>query len=67
MNMWKLVVFSGLMLAATTFSSCGRTIKSETRTTTLGQELQDLDTAYKSGVITEKEYERERKELLERY
>ena len=37
-----------------------------TRTTTLGQELQDLDDAHKKGLISDKEYKEKRKELLER-
>jgi hypothetical protein len=41
-------------------------VESTTRTTTLGQELQDLDAAYKKGIITEKEYEKKKKELLKR-
>lgn len=36
----------------------------EARTTTLGQELQDLKAAYDQGIITQKEYEQKKKELL---
>jgi hypothetical protein len=34
-------------------------------TTTLGQELQDLEEAYKKGTITKDEYETAKKKLLE--
>ena len=37
------------------------------QTTTLGQELKDLDEAYKQGLLDEKEYKKVRKELIERY
>ena len=37
-----------------------------TVTTTLGQELQDLEKAYKDGIITEKEYEKAKKALIEK-
>ena len=53
------------------FVSCGSG-KKETKaepinvTTTLGQELQDLDKAYKDGIITEKEYEKTKKRLIEK-
>jgi hypothetical protein len=52
------------------FAACGGSkadVKSEptTVTTTLGQELQDLDKAYKDGIITEKEYEKAKKRLIE--
>ena len=32
--------------------------------TTLGQELTDLDKAYKEGIITEKEYNKAKQDLL---
>ncbi len=34
-------------------------------TTTLGQELKDLDDAYKQGAITKEEYEKAKKKLME--
>ncbi len=34
-------------------------------TTTLGKELQDLDEAYKKGAITQDEYEKAKKKLLD--
>ena len=36
-------------------------------TTTLGQELTDLQAAYETGIITEKEYNKAKKELLQKY
>ena len=36
-----------------------------TVTTTLGQELLDLKKAYEDGIITEKEYEKTKKALIE--
>ena len=33
--------------------------------TTLGQELKDLEDAYKKGIITEKQYEDAKKKLIE--
>ena len=38
----------------------------EARATTTGQELIDLDKAYKQGLITEKEYESKKKEIMKR-
>ena len=35
-------------------------------TTTLGQELKDLDDAYKQGAITKEEYEKAKKKLMEK-
>lgn len=53
------------------FAACGIG-KSEVKpgpstvTTTLGQELLDLDKAYKDGIITQKEYEKTKKRLIEK-
>ena len=35
--------------------------------TTLGQELTDLQAAYEKGIITEKEYNRAKKEIMRKY
>ena len=61
-----------LVLVAANLAGCGigkdKEVKSEptTVTTTLGQELLDLDKAYKDGIITEKEYEKAKKALIEK-
>ena len=34
---------------------------------TLGKELQDLDDSYKKGIITKKEYDAAKKQLMKRY
>ena len=44
----------------------GAQVKSDISTATVGQELIDLESAYKKGAITEKEYERAKKNILER-
>jgi hypothetical protein len=35
--------------------------------TTLGQELQDLDDAYKKGLLTEKEYKKAKEDLIDKH
>ncbi len=37
----------------------------QARTTTTGQELQDLDAAYKKGVITEDQYKEQKEKILD--
>jgi hypothetical protein len=59
-----------IVLVCLNFAACGggkTDVKSEssTVTTTLGQELQDLDKAYKDGIITQKEYDKAKKRLIE--
>jgi uncharacterized membrane protein len=41
--------------------------KSQSYNVTLGQQLTDLKSAYDSGVISEREYNRERKKLMKDY
>lgn len=36
-------------------------------TATMGQELTDLDAAYKNGLMSESEYEKARKAIMKRY
>lgn len=59
-----LLAYSGAMLG------CGGSsadVKQQTTTTTLGQELQDLDDAYKKGLMSEKEYNEARKKIMKKY
>lgn len=39
----------------------------QTSNTTMGQELMDLDASHKKGLITDKEYEKAKEAILERY
>ena len=45
----------------------GAKVESTTTTTTMGQELMDLDETYKKGILTEKEYKKAKKSIMERY
>jgi len=70
MRTLKVIILAGLIGLATTFTGCwggGSKVQSETVSITLGQELMDLDAAYKKGVITEKEYEKAKKAALKKY
>ena len=61
-------VMASLIFIGFTLGGCGSTTKvTQSAQTTLGQQLIDLDKAYKQGIITEKEYEKTKKELLKKY
>ena len=69
-RIWIVTVLIMIVLSVGSYS-CGRgggsaKVESTTRTTTLGQELQDLDEAHKQGIISDEEYEKKKKELLKR-
>lgn len=56
-----------MMLVVGPMAGCGgskSTGDQTVKTTTKGQELQDLDAAYKKGIISEKEYNEQKKKIL---
>lgn len=66
----KILALVLIAVVCLNFAACGGSkteVKSEpsTVTTTLGQELLDLDKAYKDGIITQKEYEKAKQRLIE--
>ena len=63
-TLWMLVGLIAVSVALTACSGGGAKVESQTKTTTLGQELMDLDKAYKDGVISEKDYKKAKEELL---
>ena len=69
MRLIRICALALAVLLCINMVACGgkKETKSEsiTITTTLGQELQDLEKAYKDGIITEKEYEKAKKRIIE--
>ena len=71
--MKKLFVLSIVALIVVTMglSGCGRkqrtNVQTTTTTTTLGQELVDLQQAYEKGIISAKEYDDLKKEAIKKY
>lgn len=53
------------LLGLTACGGGGATVQASN--TTVGQELIDLDASYKKGLITEKEYERAKEKILDKY
>lgn len=52
--------------AASALSGCGSSTKVEARTTTVGQELQDLEDARNKGLLTEDEYAKKRSQIMKK-
>ncbi len=58
------------LLSAVGLSGCGggsAEVKTTTRTSTMGQELMDLEKAYKQGAITEKQYKEAKEGILKKW
>ena len=56
-----------LIVTLLSLTGCGGDKTTVTTTTTMGQELQDLDKSYKDGLINESEYKKAKKAILKRY
>ena len=65
-TMAVLAVCGLLLLGVAACGGGGAEVKSEVSTTTTGQQLMDLKKALDSGAMTQKEYDQERKKILER-
>ncbi|MBW1781343.1 MAG: SHOCT domain-containing protein [Deltaproteobacteria bacterium] len=69
MKAFRIFLMMVFLVTAAGVAGCGgggAELKSHTKTTTLGQELTDLDAAYKKGVITKEQYEASKEKLLEK-
>ena len=69
MKFFRIAVMLFVLVFAGGLAGCGggsAEVKTSTRTSTLGQELIDLDKAYQQGAITEKQYKAAKEELLEK-
>jgi uncharacterized membrane protein affecting hemolysin expression len=65
-----IIMLIGLLLSSFTLSGCGGRKQStnvQATTTTLGQELVDLQQAYEKGIITEKEYNDLKQKAMKKY
>jgi hypothetical protein len=56
-----------LLLMVMPLAGCGGGASVKQSMTTLGQELQDLDDAYKKGLLTEKEYKKAKEDLIDKH
>ena len=59
---------AAIAIAGIVFGSggCGSSAKVEAKSTTVGQELQDLDAARNKGLLTEAEYQSQRAQIMKR-
>ncbi len=65
LRIWAVVV---MMVTVMGLAACGggsADVKAQSYSTTLGQELKDLEDAYQKGIITEKQYKNAKENLIE--
>jgi hypothetical protein len=70
MKRFLVSIIAALVFISAMGTGCGRSSKAEIKQapqTTLGQELMDIDKAYKEGIISEKEYKELKEEIIEKY
>ncbi|RLA04412.1 MAG: hypothetical protein DRQ45_00895 [Gammaproteobacteria bacterium] len=61
----RMRLFALMLLMTFSLTGCGGGgATMEAKTTTTGQELLDLDKAYKAGLISEKDYDKKKKEIM---
>ncbi|WP_158967561.1 SHOCT domain-containing protein [Chachezhania sediminis] len=61
------IVLSAAVLACLSLSGCisfGGSDDTTVQDVAVGQQLTDLDAAYKQGLLTQREYDRKRKQIL---
>ncbi len=64
-KIWVAMVVIVMSLGLAACGGGGAEVKSQSYSTTLGQELKDLEDAYQKGIITEKQYNRSKEKLIE--
>ena len=68
MKLLRIWAVAMMMIMALGMAGCGgggAEVKTQSYSTTLGQELKDLDEAYQKGIITEKQYKEAKEKLIE--
>ena len=61
-----MVLLGGCLISLSGLGGCSSSSKVNAHSTTIGQELQDLDNARSKGLVTEEEYQAKRKDIMNR-
>ncbi len=68
MNYFRILVVLAMLGFSIALTGCGGGgAEIQATNTTMGQELQDIKNAFDQGIITEKEYNRAKKDILKKY
>jgi hypothetical protein len=66
-SLLHLALCSAVLGASLVATGCSSSKTTSNTSATVGQQLIDLDRAYKDGVITKDQYEKMKKELIRKY
>lgn len=67
MTQLRTLFIVAIISTLTACSGGGAKVESTMTSTTMGQELMDLDESYKKGLLTEKEYKKAKENIMNRY
>jgi len=65
LRIWAAVIVMIVALGLVGCGGGGAEVRTHSYSTTLGQELKDLEEAYQKGIITEKQYKEAKDKLIE--
>ena len=65
LKIWAAVVMIVMAFGLAGCGGGGAEVRTQSYSTTLGQELKDLEDAYRKGIITEKQYNDAKEKLIE--
>jgi len=60
----RLTLLAAVLASPVAFSGCSSSKTTNSTSATVGQQLIDLDKAYKEGVITKEQYDKMKKEII---
>lgn len=67
MTQFRTLFIVAIISMLTACGGGGAKVESTMTSTTMGQELMDLDESYKKGLLTEKEYKKAKENIMNRY
>jgi len=65
LRIWAVIMVMIMALGVVGCGGGGAEVRTQSYSTTLGQELKDLEEAYQKGIITEKQYNEAKQKLIE--
>ena len=65
LRIWAVIMVMIMALGVVGCGGGGAEVRTQSYSTTLGQELKDLEEAYQKGIITEKQYNEAKQKLID--